>query len=84
MKIHTATANYVAFSLSENELIGETEALKLVKAILNERLLPCWENISIEIFTGSHGALCLAHPMEEIKISVSPFLLPFLNEYFTE
>ncbi len=84
MEIHTANSHYVAFSLAGTEIMGEAEAVKTVKRILRERLIPCWNNISVEIFMGPNGALCLAHPTNELKISISPFLLPFLNEYFTE
>ncbi len=84
MKIHTVCSEFIAFSLSGAELMGESEATDFVREQLRESLLPCWHNISVEVFAGSGEALYLAHPLDSMKISIAPFLMPFIEEYFTE
>ena len=84
MEIYTVNRKYMAFSLSGCEILGEAEAESFVKKLLEQWHLPCWQKIAIEVFAGQDEALYLAHPAPEIKISVAPYLLPFLGEYFTE
>lgn len=84
MKIHAVCQNYIVFSSTENEIMNETETKDFVRKQLQEKLIPSWNNISIEVFTGSGEALYLAHPIDSLKISIAPFLLPYMRDYFTE
>jgi len=84
MKVHTVCSKYIVFSLSNNEIMGENETMEFVRKQLKEKHIPSWNNISIEVFTGSGEALYFVHPQDYLKISVASFLLPFIDEYFTE
>ena len=84
MTVYTVGSDCIAFSLTANELAGEEEMKTIVKKILKDNLLPVWDNFVVEIYTGVCGSLCLARPKPKINITVSPFLLKYLMEYFTE
>ena len=84
MELLTACSKYIAFSLPENEIMGKKESELIIRTILHEYKLPEWREISIDVFVGRHNSLYLAHPGPEIKISISPLLMTFLGEYFTE
>ncbi len=84
MEIHAVCPEFIVFSAPTDNHIGKSEAEQLIRELLNINHIPQWSSICIDIFTGDENALFFAYPLHEIKLTLAPYALPFLEQYFTE
>lgn len=84
MKIYSVSDKCAAFSTESGENAGIREAEKILRKLLDSKHLKQWKQIHFDVFAGNASTLFLAYPEPEIKITVAPYALPFIQEYFTE
>lgn len=83
MNIYHISSKCAVFTASAREKIGKTEAESLVKRMLAEKHMQ-WCNIGLDMFCSGEDVLFIAYPVDGLKITIAPYALPFIAEYFTE
>ena len=84
MEIHYLSQFGIVFSIEATVGPNREEAEKCIKKILNSAGLTPWNNICIDYYGINNKNICFAYPCEYSKISIAPYALPFIEEYFTE
>lgn len=83
MKIYCVNSRCVAFSTAAGKCLSRADAEDMVKKLLSKNHMEPWSTIHIDMFSSGDAKLCLAYPGQAMKISIAPYALPFIADYFT-
>jgi len=84
MKICAVTGRCVALMLDKAAPIDSDSAQSLVRRVLEQRNMPVWNAMYIDVFTGNDRSMLLARPETISRVSIAPYALPWFMDYFTE
>ena len=84
MEIYCINERCAAFCIDSTERFSRKDAEELVKSLISTKKLESWETIHIDMFACGCRRLYLAYPDARLKISIAPYALPYISEYFTE
>lgn len=84
MDFCSANDSFVALILDESIHLDPQIAETLVRRELKNRKIKEWVNMYIDVFTAGGLCLLLARPNNITKISLAPYVIPWLMDYFTE
>ena len=83
MEIYCINRRCAAFCTEPGEILSITQAEETVKKLLKDSKIDNWPCINIDVFCSDEKMLYLAYPGDELKITIAPYALPFIAEYFT-
>ena len=81
---YTVSDCCVALILGREETLSAQTAKNIINELLKKNTGLVWDEMYIDIFSGKSGSLLLARPKVITKMSIAPYALPFLKDYFTE
>ena len=84
MEIYCINERCAAFSLASGEKFSREDAEKLVKSLISSKNIENWDTIHIDMFACGCRRLYIAYPDARLRISIAPYALPYISEYFTE
>jgi len=84
MKIYCLNESCAAFSAEKGEILCCAEAEKLIRSLITQNNMVQWVGMSVDVFCCEEEYLYVARPLNEIKIRLADYALPFISEYFTE
>ncbi len=84
MTVHSVCERYAAFSVSSSETFNVRDIGTTLRNILMMNNIKPWSQIHVDVFSGGDETMYLAYPENGLSISIAPYALPFIKEYFTE
>ena len=84
MEIYYLSPYGIAFSAEAGVLINREETKDYIQQALISAGFAAWSNMCIDFYGIKDENICFAYPCEYSKISIAPYALPFIEEYFTE
>ena len=84
MKVQIVCRKYIVVTMPGVDVIGTDKIKDEVHKILRQHSLPLWENIRAEVYSNGEECLYFIFPESSEKIYLASYVIPYLDEYFTE